>query len=116
VAFEILYTEPASTIFQELEDAAKKAFETRSKSKKSKSSKQEGLFKQVRKTLQLLSENPRHTGLHTHEYSGLFNPFTTNEKVFEAYAQNNTPGAYRIFWCYGPDKKQITIIAITPHP
>jgi hypothetical protein len=116
VAFEILYTEPASTIFQELEDAAKKAFETRTKSKKSKSSKQEGLFKQVRKTLQLLSENPRHTGLHTHEYSGLFNPFTTNEKVFEAYAQNNTPGAYRIFWCYGPDKKQITIIAITPHP
>ncbi len=116
MAFEILYTEPASTIFQELEDAAKKAFETRSKSKKSKSSKQEGLFKQVRKTLQLLSENPRHTGLHTHEYSGLFNPFTTNEKVFEAYAQNNTPGAYRIFWCYGPDKKQITIIAITPHP
>ncbi len=114
MAFEILYTEPASTIFQELEDAAKKAFETRSKSKKSKSSKQEGLFKQVRKTLQLLSENPRHTGLHTHEYSGLFNPFTTNEKVFEAYAQNNTPGAYRIFWCYGPDKKQITIIAITP--
>jgi hypothetical protein len=116
VAFEILYTEPASTIFQELEDAAKKAFETRSKSKKSKSSKQEGLFKQVRKTLQLLSENPRHTGLHTHKYSGLFNPFTTNEKVFEAYAQNNTPSAYRIFWCYGPDKKQITIIAITPHP
>ncbi len=116
MAFEILYTEPASTIFQELEDAAKKAFETRTKSKKSKSSKQEGLFKQVRKTLQLLSENPRHTGLHTHEYSGLFNPFTTNEKVFEAYAQNNTPGAYRIFWCYGPDKKQITIIAITPHP
>ena len=116
MAFEILYTEPASTIFQELEDAAKKAFETRSKSKKSKSSKQEGLFKQVRKTLQLLSENPRHTGLHTHEYSGLFNPFTTNEKVFEAYAQNNTPGAYRIFWCYGHDKKQITIIAITPHP
>jgi hypothetical protein len=51
VAFEILYTEPALTIFQKLEDAAKKAFETRSKSKKSKSSKQEGLFKQVRKTL-----------------------------------------------------------------
>jgi hypothetical protein len=45
------------------------------------------------------------------------------EKVFEAYAQNNTPGAYRIFWQYGPDeakgKKRIPIIivvAITPHP
>jgi hypothetical protein len=116
VASEILFTYPATTTFQELEVAAKRAFDTRTKTKKSKSSKQEGLFKQVRKTLQLLGENPRHTGLHTHEYSGLVNPYNSNEKVFEAYAQNNTPGAYRIFWCYGPDKKQITIIAITPHP
>jgi len=38
------------------------------------------------------------------------------EKVFEAYVQNKTPGAYRLFWCYGPDKGQITLIAITPHP
>jgi hypothetical protein len=30
--------------------------------------------------------------------------------------QNRTPGAYRVFWCYGPDQKQITILAITPHP
>ncbi len=116
MAFEILFTDPAMTTFQELEVAAKRAFDTRTKTKKSKSSKQEGLFKQVRKTLQLLGENPRHTGLHTHEYSGLVNPYNSNEKVFEAYAQNNTPGAYRIFWCYGPDKKQITIIAMTPHP
>jgi hypothetical protein len=47
----------------------------------------------------------------------------SGEKIFEAYAQNNTPGAYRIFWHYGPDeitsKKRapvITIVAITPHP
>ena len=26
------------------------------------------------------------------------------------------PGAYRLFWCYGPESGQITIIAITPHP
>ena len=45
-----------------------------------------------------------------------WNPFAPKEPVFEAYAENQTPGAYRIFWCYGPDKKQITIIAITPHP
>ena len=116
MASEILFTDPATTTFQELEVAAKRAFDTRTKTKKSISSKQEGLFKQVRKTLQLLGENPRHTGLQTHEYSGLVNPYNSIEKVFEAYAQNNTPGAYRIFWCYGPDKKQITIIAITPHP
>ena len=27
-----------------------------------------------------------------------------------------TPGACRTFWCYGPAKREITIIAITPHP
>jgi hypothetical protein len=116
VAFEILFADPAANTFNDLEEAAIKAFETRQKQKKSKSSRQEGLFKQVRKTIQLLGENPKHTGLHTHEYSALPNPFNPKEKVFEAYSQNNTPGAYRVFWCYGPDKKQITIIAITPHP
>ncbi len=116
MAFDLEFTCTAVDTFNELEEAAKKAFQTRQKQKKSKSSKQEGLFKQVRKTIQLLSENPRHTGLHTHEYSSLINPYNPAEKVFEAYAQNKTPGAYRIFWCYGPDKKQITIIAITPHP
>lgn len=38
------------------------------------------------------------------------------EEVFESYAQNNTPGAYRIFWYYGPKRKMITILAITSHP
>ena len=28
------------------------------------------------------------------------------EKVFEAYGQNNTFGAYRVFWHYGPDEIQ----------
>ena len=30
--------------------------------------------------------------------------------------ENDTPGAYRVFWCYGPDRRQITIVAITPRP
>ena len=45
-------------------------------------------------------------------------------KVFEAYVQQNTPPAYKIFWHYGPDETDkngkriaiITILAITPHP
>lgn len=37
-------------------------------------------------------------------------------KVPEASIQNKTPGAYRLFWCYGPDRDRITIIAITTHP
>lgn len=100
-----------------LEYALSTIEDLRNKAKKSSpGSRQFGLYKQIRKTLQLLQTNPRHLGLHTHEYSSLETPFNSKEKVFEAYAQNNTPGAYRVYWCYGPEKKQITIIAITPHP
>ncbi|MCF6152880.1 MAG: hypothetical protein E3K38_11435 [Candidatus Kuenenia stuttgartiensis] len=75
-----------------------------------------GLFKRytaVKKAIQFLSQNPRHPGLQTHEFTTLKGP--KGEKVFEAYAEQSTPAAYRIFWCYGPDKKRITIIAITAH-
>lgn len=116
MSFKLIYVEPAASTFKELESAAKSAFENRKKSKKTKSSKQEGLFKQVRKTIMHLGTNPKHPSLNTHEFSSIANPYNADEKVFEAYAQNNTPGAYRVFWCYGPDKKEITIIAITPHP
>jgi hypothetical protein len=79
------------------------------------------LLKQVRKALGYLEVDPYHPGLHTHEFTSLSG--AGGEKVFEAYAQNNTPGAYRIFWHYGPDEIKgrkrvsvITIIAITRHP
>jgi len=71
-------------------------------------------FKAVRKALGYLETNPRHPGLNTHKFSSLQGP--AGEEIFEAYAENKTPAAYRIFWYYGPDNKQITIIAITPHP
>lgn len=71
-------------------------------------------LKAVRKTLGYIETNPRHPSLNTHKYSALTGP--NGEDIFEAYAENKTPAAYRIFWFYGPDKKEITIIAITPHP
>lgn len=71
-------------------------------------------LKAVQKALGYLQINLRHPGLNTYKYASLFGP--KGEDVFEAYAENNTPGAYRIFWHYGPAKKAITIIAITPHP
>ena len=71
-------------------------------------------FKAVRKTLGYLETNPGHPGLNTHKYSALVGP--DGEEIFEAYAENKTPAAYRIFWFYGPGKREITIIAITPHP
>ncbi len=68
----------------------------------------------VKKSLGYLQTNPRHPGLQTHRYHSLKGP--AGEDVFEAYAENHTPAAYRIFWYYGPQKQIITILAITPHP
>lgn len=72
------------------------------------------VLKAVRKTLALMESNLRHPSLNTHEFKFLQGP--NNEKIFEAYVQQNSPGAYRIFWYYGPRKGEITIVAIVPHP
>jgi len=102
---ELRFTPEAEQNLKELEsDPARKA-----------------VLQQVRKTLGLLETNLRHPSLNTHKYDSISGP--NGEEVFEAYAQNKTPGAYRVFFIYGPDrierKKRIpvlTIIAITPHP
>ncbi len=96
--FKLLFNEDAKDQFQKLES---------SKDKKS-------VFKAVCKTLAFMEVNLRHPSLHTHDFSTLEGP--DGEKVFESYAQNNTPGAYRVFWYYGPKKQEITIAAIMPHP
>jgi len=82
---------------------------------------QAGLYKQVRKTLGLLELDPRHPGLKTHQYHSRRGK--KGEPIWEAYVQNNTSGAYRLFFHYGPDEvieekriPTITVVAITPHP
>lgn len=71
-------------------------------------------YKAVKKSIKLLEFNPRHPSLNTHKYDSLSGP--NGEDVFEAYAEQKTPAAYRIFWHYGPDKSCITIFAVTSHP
>ena len=71
-------------------------------------------YKAVRKTIKFLAMDPRHNSLHTHEYMSLKGP--NGEKVFEAYAEQRTPAAYRVFWYYGPSRGKIIIFAITSHP
>jgi hypothetical protein len=68
----------------------------------------------VRKTLGLMESNLRHPSLKTHQFESLKG--ANGEKVFEAYAENRTPAAFRVFWHYGPGKDVITVIAITAHP
>jgi hypothetical protein len=110
------WTEAAAAEYARLKAKAETAFGARRHKARSKRSRDEGLFKQVHKCVSLLAENPRHPDLHTHEYQSLAHPFSAQEKVFEAYVHNRTPGAYRVFWCYGPEAGQITVIAITLHP
>ena len=66
------------------------------------------------KVLGYLSLNPKHPSLNTHKFSKF--PNFEDVEVFEAYAENNTPSAYRIFWYYGDLKQTIIIIAIIQHP
>jgi len=116
--FTLKWTTEAAEQYRALKNRAETSLksETATKKKGLKDSKAEGLFKQVHKALKYRRENPKQPSLQTHEYQSLEHPFDKKQKVFEAYAQNKTPGAYRIFWCYGPGKKEITILAITPHP
>ncbi|HLW84479.1 MAG TPA: hypothetical protein VKR60_04635 [Candidatus Sulfotelmatobacter sp.] len=102
---KIKFTPTADQQYSELENAPSKT----------------AIFEQVRKALGYLEVNPHHPSLNTHEFTSLAG--ASGEKVFEAYAQNNTPGAYRIFWHCGPDETKgrkrnpvITVVAITPHP
>lgn len=95
--FEIVFTEHADEQMDELEvDPHKKA-----------------VLKAL-KILGFMETNLRHPSLHTQKYDELAGP--NGEEVFESYAQNNIPGAYRIFWLYGPGRKKITILEICPHP
>jgi hypothetical protein len=110
------WTPRAAKDYESLKSKAEAAAASRGSKGRTKSSKAEGLFKQVNKALRLLRENPKHPGLNTHEYSSLAHPHDKDQKVLESYIQNNTPGAYRLFWCYGPVAGEATIIAITPHP
>lgn len=96
--FELLFTVHADEQMNELECA---------KDKKAP-------CKAVHKILGYMETNLKHPSLNTHKYDAIEGP--NGEEVFESYAQNKTPGAYRVFWHYGPGRGKITILEICPHP
>lgn len=96
--FKLKYTILADRQLSDLENSSDKSAE----------------FKAVRKALGLMETNLRHRSLCTYKYDSIQGP--NGEEIFEAYTENHTPGAYRIFWHYGPQRGTITILAITPHP
>jgi hypothetical protein len=72
------------------------------------------LYKKWGKALKLLSDNPRHPSLQTHDIRELTERY--GEHVWQSYLENKTSGAMRMYWVYGPDSKSITIIGLEPHP
>ena len=75
---------------------------------------EEKFFKKWVKALAHLSANPRHNSLASHEIDELSRRHGL--RIFQSYLENKTPAAGRMFWAYGPDKGDITILAIEPHP
>lgn len=85
----------------------------RRKKEHSLSGEEEELFKKFGKALRFLGADPRHRGLQTHEIEDLTRRY--GQKVFQSYVGQGKH-AWRMFWVYGPGRKQITIIGIEPHP
>ena len=53
-------------------------------------------------------------GLNTHEIDPLSKRY--GMKVWQSYLENRRSGARRMFWVYGPNQNEITIIGLEPHP
>lgn len=71
------------------------------------------LFKLLVSCFSKLSNDPRYPGLCTHDIEALTKRY--GQKVWESYLENHKLGAGRIFWVYGPDQSDITIIGLEPH-
>jgi hypothetical protein len=71
-------------------------------------------YRKLTKALAYLRENPRHNSLASHEIDALSRK--CGFRVFQSYLENRIPAAGRMFWAYGPDKGDITVLAIEPHP
>lgn len=95
--FTLLYTLTADAQYEKLKAAQSKQ------------------FRAVDKALDFLEKNPRHGGLNSHKFESLRGQGAGGADVWVSYAENNTPGAYRIMWHYGPGAGAITVISIIPH-
>ena len=78
------------------------------------SKKELALYNKWGKAMQLLSQDPSYPSLHTHDIEPLTKRYGV--KVWQSYLENNTSRAMRMYWVYGPDRQDITIIGLEPHP
>ena len=78
------------------------------------SKKDEELYMKWGSALKKLSVDPMYPSLHTHEIEPLSRRY--GMKVWQSYLENKTSKARRMYWVYGPEQKDITIIGLEPHP
>ncbi|MCC5667483.1 hypothetical protein LC653_27270 [Nostoc sp. CHAB 5784] len=86
--FKIIFSTEASTALANLQQTDSKKYQ------------------KVLKTLGLMEINLRHPSLNTHKYESLSGP--NGEEIFEAYVENKTPAAFRVFWYYGSEQGVIS--------
>lgn len=72
------------------------------------------LYQKWGNALKKLAENPFYPSLQTHDIPPLSKRYGV--KVWQSYLENQTSGAMRMFWVYGPNQQEITIIGLEPHP
>ena len=72
------------------------------------------LYKKWGNALKKLSEDPMYPSLRSHEIEDLSRRY--GMKVWQSYLENKKSGARRMYWVYGPDRQEITIICLEPHP
>lgn len=97
--YTLLFTQEAEAVLDDLNSAP--AYATK--------------CKKVRKALQKLRDaGPGYPALQSHKYVSLHGPH--GEDVWESYVENRTPGAWRIWWYFGPEQDTITIYTIGKHP
>ena len=78
------------------------------------SKKDEELYNKWGNALKKLASDPMYPSLHTHEIEPLSKRY--GMKVWQSYLENKNSKARRMFWVYGPDHKDITIIGLELHP
>lgn len=72
------------------------------------------LYKKWGRAMVHLAADLFYPGLKTHEIPPLSRRY--GMKVWQSYLENKNSRAARIYWVYGPDQKDITIIGLEPHP
>jgi hypothetical protein len=72
------------------------------------------LLHRVSTALAHLRDDPYHPGLQSHEIDPLTRRYGI--KVFQSYVDNRSELSRRLFWVYGPNAGEITIIGLEPHP